>query len=125
MSTKPKKFARALVWIRSHLISLILATLFLFVVIFIATYESTSISVRNSYTASKASVFKYTNNAEVGRVYREDRVEVPLFRVPLSFQRAILAAEDSDFYSHGGINPIAIGQAVLKNATANGFVKSV
>ena len=119
MSTKPKKFARALVWIRSHLISLILATLFLFVVIFIATYESTSISVRNSYTASKASVFKYTNNAEVGRVYREDRVEVPLFRVPISFQRAILAAEDSDFYSHSGINPLAIGQAIFKNATSD------
>jgi membrane peptidoglycan carboxypeptidase len=119
VSTKPKKFARALVWIRSHLISLILATLFLFVVIFIATYESTSISVRNSYTASKASVFKYTNNAEVGRVYREDRVEVPLFRVPISFQRAILAAEDSDFYSHSGINPLAIGQAIFKNATSD------
>ena len=75
--------------------------------------------MRNSYTASKASVFKYTNNSEVGRVYREDRVEVPLFRVPLSFQRAILAAEDSDFYSHSGINPLAIGQALFKNATSD------
>lgn len=119
MSTKPKKFASALAWTRSHLISLALATVFLFVVIFVAAYESTSISVRNSYTASKASVFKYTNNAEVGRVYREDRVEVPLFRVPLSFQRAILAAEDSDFYSHSGINPLAIGQAIFKNATSD------
>ena len=82
-------------------------------------YQSTSIAERNSYTASKASVFKYTNNAEVGRVYREDRVEVPLYRVPLSFQRAILAAEDSKFYSHSGINPIAIGQALFKNATSN------
>jgi len=119
VSTKPKKVARALVWIRSHLISLALATVFLFVVLFIAAYESTSISVRNSYTASKASVFKYTNNSEVGRVYREDRVEVPLFRVPLSFQRAILAAEDSDFYSHVGINPLSIGQALFKNATSD------
>jgi membrane peptidoglycan carboxypeptidase len=100
-------------------VALTLATTFLFVVLFIAAYESTSISVQNSYTASKASVFKYTNNSEVGRVYREDRVEVPLYRVPLSFQRAILAAEDSDFYSHSGINPIAIVQALLKNATSD------
>ena len=119
MSAKPNKFASALAWTRSHLISIALVTVFLFVVIFVAAYESTSISVRNSYTASKASVFKYTNNAEVGRVYREDRVEVPLFRVPLSFQRAILAAEDSDFYSHSGINPLAIGQAIFKNATSD------
>jgi membrane peptidoglycan carboxypeptidase len=100
-------------------VSLALVTIFLFVGLFIAVYESTSISVRNSYTASKASVFKYTNNAEVGRVYREDRVEVPLYRVPLSFQRAILAAEDSKFYSHNGINPLAIGQALFRNATSD------
>ena len=119
MSTKPKKLTRILDWFRSHLVTLALATTFLFVVLFIAAYENTSISVRNSYTASKASVFKYTNNSEVGRVYREDRVEVPLYRVPLSFQRAILAAEDSEFYSHGGINPIAIVQALFKNATSD------
>ena len=119
MTTKPKKITRALGWIRSHLVSLALVTIFLFVGLFIAVYESTSISVRNSYTASKASVFKYTNNAEVGRVYREDRVEVPLYRVPLSFQRAILAAEDSKFYSHNGINPLAIGQALFRNATSD------
>ena len=117
MSAGSKRIARILGWIRSHLVVLALSTSFLFIVIFIAAYESTSISVRNSYTSSKASVFKYTNNAEVGRVYREDRVEVPLYRVPLSFQRAVLAAEDSDFYSHFGINPIAIGRALLKNAT--------
>ena len=99
--------------------SLALVTIFLFVGLFIAVYESTSISERNSYTASKASVFKYTNNAEVGRVYREDRVEVPLYRVPLSFQRAILAAEDSKFYLHNGINPLAIGQALFRNATSD------
>jgi len=100
-------------------VSLALVTIFLFVGLFIAVYESTSISERNSYTASKASVFKYTNNAEVGRVYREDRVEVPLYRVPLSFQRAILAAEDSKFYLHNGINPLAIGQALFRNATSD------
>ncbi len=119
MTTKPKRIARAMAWIRSHLVSLALVTIFLFVALFMIAYQSTSIAERNSYTASKASVFKYTNNSEVGRVYREDRVEVPLYRVPLSFQRAILAAEDSKFYSHSGINPIAIGQALLKNATSD------
>jgi membrane peptidoglycan carboxypeptidase len=70
--------------------------------IFGLVYQNTSISVRNSYTASKASIFKYTNGSEVGRVYRDDRVEIPIYRVPLSFQKAILAAEDSGFYSHPG-----------------------
>jgi membrane peptidoglycan carboxypeptidase len=119
VSTSPKRITRTLVWVKSHFVSLALATVFLLVGLFIVAYENTSISVQNSYTASKASVFKYTNNSEVGRVYREDRIEVPLYRVPLSFQRAILAAEDSAFYSHSGINPIAIGRALLKNATSD------
>lgn len=119
MSSRPQRIARTLVWVRSHFVSLTLATVFLLVGLFTVAYENTSISVRNSYTASKASIFKYTNNSEVGRVYREDRIEVPLYRVPLSFQRAILAAEDSAFYSHSGINPLAIGQALLKNATSD------
>lgn len=119
MKNKRIKFKKLLRQVESHLLVITLATLFIFVTAFAIVYENTSISVRNSYTSSKASVFKYTNNSEVGRVYREDRVEVPLFRVPLSFQRAILAAEDSNFYSHGGINPIAIGRALLKNATSD------
>jgi membrane peptidoglycan carboxypeptidase len=119
VKNKRLKFKKLLRQVESHLLVITLATLFIFVTAFAIVYENTSISVRNSYTSSKASVFKYTNNSEVGRVYREDRVEVPLFRVPLSFQRAILAAEDSNFYSHGGINPIAIGRALLKNATSD------
>lgn len=119
MKNKKLKVKRLLRRIETHFLVIALVTIFVFVSAFVIVYESTSISVRNSYTSSKASVFKYTNNSEVGRVYREDRVEVPLFRVPLSFQRAILAAEDSDFYSHSGINPIAIGRALLKNATSD------
>jgi membrane peptidoglycan carboxypeptidase len=119
MTVELKRFIKLLNWIRSHFFVLILSILFLLVSTFLILYENTNISGRNSYTSSKASVFKYTNNSEVGRVYREDRVELPLNRVPLSFQSAILAAEDSDFYSHGGINPIAIVQALLKNATSD------
>lgn len=106
-------------WVRSHLLLLFLTLTFVLVSIFGLVYQNTSISVRNSYTASKASIFKYTNGSEVGRVYREDRVEIPIYRVPLSFQKAILAAEDSGFYSHPGINPISIARALLNNATSN------
>jgi len=106
-------------WIKNHFLALSLSATFILVCIFGIVYENTSISVRNSYTASKASVFKYTNDTEVGRVYREDRVEIPLFRVPIPFQRAILAAEDNSFYSHAGVNPISIARAFLKNATSD------
>ncbi|NBV65510.1 MAG: penicillin-binding protein [Actinobacteria bacterium] len=98
-----------------------LSFVFVFIALFLVAYNKTSISVQNSYTSSKASVFKYTNGTEVGRVYREDRVEVPLIRVPLHFQEAILAAEDSYFYSHRGVNPVSILRALIKNATSDSF----
>ena len=119
MTNGPKGVKRFWKWVKNHFLALVLSATFIFVCTFGIVYESTSISVRNSYTASKASVFKYTNDSEVGRVYREDRVEIPLFRVPISFQRAILAAEDNSFYSHAGVNPISIARAFLKNATSD------
>ena len=114
-----KKEHKVWKWFKSHFLIILLASTFLFVVLFLVAYNMTSISVQNSYTSSKASVFKYSNGTEVGRVYREDRVEIPLIRVPLAFQEAILAAEDSYFYSHNGVNPISVVKALLKNATSD------
>ena len=119
MIAKRKRENKVWKWFKSHFLVIFLSLVFLFVVLFLVAYNKTSISVQNSYTSSKASVFKYTNGTEVGRVYREDRVEIPLIRVPLHFQEAVLAAEDSFFYSHSGVNPIAIARALLKNATSD------
>lgn len=119
MKKDSNKYSKFLIWLKSHFIVLSLTSIFVSVATFTLIYELTSISVRNSYTASKASIFEYTNGSEVGRVYREDRIEIPIYRVPMSFQEAILAAEDSNFYTHFGIDPISIARALLKNTTTN------
>ena len=106
-------------WFKSHFLVIFLSIIFVFVVMFLVAYNSTTISVQNSYTSSKTSLFKYSNGSEVGRVYREDRVEIPLFRVPRHFHEAILAAEDSYFYSHSGVNPVSIVKALFRNATSD------
>lgn len=41
---------------------------------------------------------------------------IELDAVPPHVERAVLAAEDADFYSHSGVNPIAIGRAVVRTA---------
>jgi penicillin-binding protein 1A len=43
----------------------------------------------------------------------EDRVPVPLERVPPMVVQAVLASEDRNFYSHGGIDPVGITRAAL------------
>lgn len=52
----------------------------------------------------------------------EDRVFVPLDKISPNMTKAIMAAEDHTFYSHGGISPVGIFRAALTNLQA-GHVK--
>ncbi|MBG7608207.1 MAG: transglycosylase domain-containing protein [Verrucomicrobia bacterium] len=52
---------------------------------------------------------------EIGRIHGEKRSIVPLKDVSEDFRKAILAREDERFYSHGAIDIIGIGRAILKN----------
>lgn len=52
---------------------------------------------------------------EIGRIHGEKRSIVPLKDVSENFRKAILAREDERFYSHGAIDIIGIGRAILKN----------
>ena len=43
----------------------------------------------------------------------ERRIIVPIGRVPRQMIDAVLAAEDRDFYSHNGVNPVAVFRAAM------------
>jgi penicillin-binding protein 1A len=43
----------------------------------------------------------------------EHRIIVPIDRMPRQMIDAILAAEDRDFYSHNGVNPVAVFRAAM------------
>ncbi|MBI5418590.1 MAG: PBP1A family penicillin-binding protein, partial [Deltaproteobacteria bacterium] len=63
---------------------------------------------------------------EVGRILgpgRETRRLVPLDAVPKTLQDAVLAAEDSRFYSHFGIDAIGVARALLVNLRALRFAQ--
>lgn len=49
-----------------------------------------------------------------------DRVSVPLDEIPKVFIDAVLAAEDRQFFSHGGIDPVGITRAVYQAARNQG-----
>jgi penicillin-binding protein 1B len=46
---------------------------------------------------------------------REKRRHVPLERIPVHVQQAVLAIEDQSFYAHPGINPFRVVTAALSN----------
>ncbi|MEJ7584934.1 MAG: transglycosylase domain-containing protein [Acidimicrobiales bacterium] len=50
----------------------------------------------------------------------EDRVFVPLERVPQLMQDALLAAEDRDFFEHGGVDPVGIARAAWADIRKGG-----
>jgi penicillin-binding protein 1A len=53
----------------------------------------------------------------------EHHQDVPLADIPLQLQQAFIAVEDHRFYSHPGVDPIALGRAVVRNIRASETVE--
>ncbi len=53
----------------------------------------------------------------------EHRRDVPLAEIPEHLQHAFIAIEDHRFYSHPGVDPIALGRAVVRNLRQPGTVE--
>lgn len=53
----------------------------------------------------------------------ERRLDVPLADIPADLQQAFVAVEDHRFYKHPGIDPIALGRAVVRNVRSPGTVE--
>lgn len=51
----------------------------------------------------------------LGRMHGENRIVVPLSQVSPDFVKALLAREDSRFYSHGGIDYVGVARAFVRN----------
>lgn len=60
---------------------------------------------------------------KIGEFFRERRVLVPFEKIPKVVVQAFMAAEDSDFYEHKGINVQAIVRAMLVNIKAGHTVQ--
>jgi penicillin-binding protein 1A len=58
----------------------------------------------------------YAGNGELLTEYsREKRIFISIEAIPKNLINAFLAAEDSNFYQHSGIDPLAIIRAVIRN----------
>lgn len=53
----------------------------------------------------------------------EHRKKVPYEEISPDLKRAVLAIEDSNFYTHGGVNPNSIARATLKNWQSGSVVE--
>ena len=78
--------------------------------------STTPIPAPNEVAMSNATVVFYADGKrEVGRIGDFNRVQVALNEIPLNLQHAVLAAEDKDFYNHGGFSFTGIARALWNN----------
>ncbi len=63
------------------------------------------------------------NGAMLGGFFVEDRVPVPLSKMPDHLIQSVLSVEDRRFYSHWGLNLAAIARALLSNLRAGGVTQ--
>ncbi len=78
----------------------------------------TTVPTPNEVATSEATIVYWSDGtSELGRLGESTRRSIDLEDVPIEVQQAILAAEDRDFYEHGGISPLGIGRAAVNNLT--------
>jgi membrane peptidoglycan carboxypeptidase len=59
----------------------------------------------NDFSAPQTSrIFASDNKTEIAEMYEQFRTDVPLTQISVNMQNAILAAEDRNFYQHGGVD---------------------
>ncbi|MDQ1656987.1 MAG: hypothetical protein QOD41_2070 [Cryptosporangiaceae bacterium] len=81
-------------------------------------YGALSVPLPTAAAVTQTSTVVYADGTTPLALFAtEDREIVPLSRVPIHVQRAVLAAEDRSFYSHGGVSPTGIARALVGLAT--------
>ncbi len=73
--------------------------------------------------AQSASVFYADGKTPLGQVGARNREAVALVKVPPGVQRAVLAAEDRNFYSEQAVSPTGIARALLVDLKDRDFVE--
>jgi membrane peptidoglycan carboxypeptidase len=83
-------------------------------------YAMTPIPQPNDLISAQTTIVYYDNGkTEIGRFGEQNRIIVPLDKVPDHVQKAVLAAEDRSFYENRGISPTGIARAFWSNLRGN------
>ena len=69
-----------------------------------------------NYEPPTVTVLEDVNGVVLGEIYEQRRYVVPMEDIPDHVRNAFLAAEDANFYQHGGVDYMGIVRAFLRNA---------
>jgi penicillin-binding protein 1A len=73
------------------------------------------LDLKSAYRPAVVSTVYDVRGQPIGEFYHQRRIVVPLDRMPPHVIQALLAAEDSRFFAHGGVDVFAIMRAAFSN----------
>ncbi|MDL2286043.1 PBP1A family penicillin-binding protein [Desulfococcaceae bacterium OttesenSCG-928-F15] len=82
-----------------------------------------SIANLKTYKPPTVSTVYAVDGTVVAEFFNERRIVIPLSEMPDHLIKAFVAAEDSRFFQHKGVDPISIARASWKNFQANSIVQ--
>jgi len=71
----------------------------------------------------RATIFYDIHKKEYTRIYVENRLEVPLQKIPDNLKKAIINVEDARFFEHSGIDLRAIARALWVDIKGGGYIE--
>lgn len=77
-----------------------------------------TIETLRAYEPPTVTVVTDKDGQLIGEIFDQKRYVVPVDEIPEHVKNAFMAAEDANFYRHGGIDYMGIVRAVLRNAAA-------
>jgi penicillin-binding protein 1A len=77
----------------------------------------------NLQPPKQATIFYDGEGKEFTRMYIENRIEIPLQKIPVSLKKAIVNVEDNRFYEHSGIDIKAIFRAIWVDIRGRGYIE--
>ncbi|MGW7287751.1 transglycosylase domain-containing protein [Streptomyces sp. NPDC054847] len=83
-------------------------------------YLLVDIPPANAAATAQTNVYLYEDGTHIARDGDVNRENVSLDKIPLPVRRAVLAAEDRDFYSAPAIDPMAMVRAAWNTVTGKG-----
>ena len=87
---------------------------------FAAALALTTIPEPTAVAAAQTTIVYWADGeTELGRLGDTNRISVDLAQVPLETQQAVLAAEDRQYYEHGGIAPVGIARTAFSRRTVS------
>ncbi|MEJ6493768.1 MAG: transglycosylase domain-containing protein [Actinomycetes bacterium] len=115
-SRKPKRKLRRILPSIRQLLVVALVGFGLAVLALSFSVRVAAVPAPSEISVAQTSILYYDDGVtELGRLGEANRVSVNMEQIPLFTQQAILAAEDRDFYNHGGFSIRGISRAIFTN----------